>query len=90
MRECTAGLEDTEQTPSGRLLEELRQTRQPLFVYAMELARGYNDYFQSLSPAFNAHAAEFAAESRASVDRQREIEAADDIDFDTYLARFFG
>lgn len=90
VRECTAGLEDTAQTPSGRLLEELHQTGQPLFVYAMELARGYNDYFQSLSPDFNVHAAEFAAESRASVDRQREIEATDDIDFDTYLARFFG
>ena len=89
VRECTAGLDDPEQTPSGRLLEELRQTGQPLFVYAMELARGFNDYFQSLSPEFNVHTAEFAAESRASLDRQQAIEAADDIDFDTYLGRFF-
>jgi gamma-glutamylcysteine synthetase len=55
----------------------------------MELARDFNDYFRSLSPEFNVHAAEFAAESRASVARQRQIEAADDIDFDSYLARFF-
>lgn len=89
VRECTAGLENPAQTPSGRLLDELRETGQPLFVYAMELARGFNDYFRSLGPAFNAHAAEFSAESGASVARQREIEAADDIDFDTYLSRFF-
>lgn len=89
VRECTVGLDDPAQTPSGRLLEELRQTGQPLFVYAMELARDCSDYFRSLSPEFNVHAAEFEAESRASVARQREIEAADDIDFESYLARFF-
>ena len=89
VRECTAALDDPDRTPAGRLLGELRETGEPLFVYAMQMARDFGDYFESLSPAFNAHTAEFEAESRASVARQQEIEAADDVDFDTYLARFF-
>ena len=89
VRECTVGLDDPERTPSGRLLQELRMAGQPLFAYSLQLARDIDDYFRSLSSAFNAHTADFDAESRASVVRQREIEAADNVDFDTYLARFF-
>lgn len=87
--ECTAGLDDPGKTPSGRLLDELRATGQPLFAYAMQLARDFNDYFSSLSPEFNAHNSVFEVESQLSVARQAEIEAADDVDFDTYLARYF-
>lgn len=89
VRECTVGLDDPNRTPSGRLLDELRMAGQPLFAYSLQLARDFDDYFRSLSADFNVHTAEFNAESRASVIRQREIEGADDVDFDTYLARFF-
>jgi glutamate--cysteine ligase len=90
VKECTAGLDEPAQTPSGRLLDELRTTGQPLFTYAMQLARDYDDYFRSLAPELNVHAAELDEESSNSVIQQREIEAADAVDFEVYLSRYFG
>ena len=84
------GLDEPAQTPSGRLLDELRTTGQPLFSYAMQLARDYDDYFRSLSPGLNVHAAELDEQSSNSVIQQQEIEAADAVDFETYLSRYFG
>lgn len=76
-------------TPSARLLADLRETQLPLFTYAMNLSRGYRDYFRDLDPALNHHAAALAAESRASAVRQQAIEAADELDFAAYLAAYF-
>jgi glutamate--cysteine ligase len=89
VRACTAGLEDPALTPSQRLLEELRQTGEPLFGYAMQMARDFDAYFRSLPSELNVHEGEFMRESQESLARQRAIEAADDMDFDAYLAAYF-
>lgn len=76
-------------TPSGRLLNELRQTGQSLFCYGMELSRGYRDYFCDLAAELNQSAEVLRQESRQSIERQRAIEAADMVGFDEYLERYF-
>jgi glutamate--cysteine ligase len=90
VRECMAGIDDAAGTPSGRMLEELRDTRQPLFAYAMQLARDYDDYFRSLPDELNVQLAALEQESRESMLRQREVEAADELGFEEYLAAYFG
>ncbi|MDJ0926456.1 MAG: glutamate--cysteine ligase [Gammaproteobacteria bacterium] len=88
-REYARSLEDPEQTPSARLLAELRETGEPLFRYAMRLSTDYTDYFRQLPPELNAQQDKFVQESRASHERQAELEAADTLDFPAFLERYF-
>jgi glutamate--cysteine ligase len=80
---------DPATTPSARLLQDLRETGMPLFTYAMNLSTSYRDYFRALDPTLNRHRDEFLRETPASLDRQRAIEAADELDFRAYLAAYY-
>ncbi|MFW2403858.1 MAG: glutamate--cysteine ligase [Gammaproteobacteria bacterium] len=84
-----AALEDPERTPSARFIGELTDNRQSVFEYAMELSRRYRDYFGALPDDMNAHHQPLIDESRESLLRQADVEAADTIDFDAYLERYF-
>jgi len=76
-------------TPSARLLQELREADCSFFEFALEVANGHKAYFQSITPMPEQRARELEDEARLSVQRQRDIEAADSIDFEEYLARYF-
>lgn len=89
VRECMAGVDDPGATPSARLLDELRETGKPLFRYAMDLAEDYDGYFRALEPGLSSHLPLLEVESRESWERQHEIEAGDDMEFEAYLARYF-
>lgn len=80
---------DPESTPSGRLLQELRDSKCSFFDFALDLARRHRDYFSSIAPMPPERARQMEDEALESVERQREIEAADDISFEEYLARYF-
>ena len=82
-------LADPDATPSARMLQELAQGGTCFFEYAMEAARGHRDYFRSLAPLSPARLAEFEAEARRSLERQRETERSDSLGFDEYLRRYF-
>lgn len=89
VREFAQSLDDPEQTPSARLLNELRETDQSLFSYAMHLSTDYTDYFRQLPPELNSQQEVLERESRASHERQAALEAADTLDFPTFLERYF-
>ncbi len=89
VRQVGQAVDDPDLTPSARLLAELKQTQMPLFTYAMQLSRDYADYFRSLAPELNAHREILERESRESWQRQAEIERSDDVDFETFLQRYF-
>ncbi len=84
-----AKVRDAELTPSARLLREMRQRGEGFFEFSYRVSDEHRASLKarSLSPDRQALFARLAAESRA---RQEEIEAADDVDFDTFLARYFG
>ena len=82
-------IEEPELTPSARLISELRETGQPMAHYGLKLSADYRDYFKSLAPEMNTHWSMLAEESELSVQRQAEVEAADNVDFDEYLAAYF-
>ena len=83
-----AKIDDVERTPSARLLAEMRQTGETFFQLALRMSRLHKDYFLGLYPPNESRLREFAAEAQESREAQRNIEAADDTDFDTYLAHY--
>ncbi len=83
-----AKIDDVERTPSARLLAEMRQTGETFFQLALRMSNLHKDYFLGLYPPNESRLGEFAAEARDSLDAQRSIEAAENTDFDTYLAHY--
>jgi glutamate--cysteine ligase len=80
---------EPEATPSGRLLQELRDSKCSFFDFALDLARRHKDYFASIAPMPPERARQMEDEALESVRRQQEIEAADEISFEEYLARYY-
>src|SRR5271170_6141792 len=83
-----AKIDDVERTPSARLLAEMRQTGESFFQLALRMSNLHKDYFLGLYPPNESRLGEFATEARDSLEAQRNIEAKDDTDFDTYLKRY--
>jgi glutamate--cysteine ligase len=79
---------EPEATPSARVLAEMRATGEGFAEFARRLTERHRDDFQclELDPRRAALFQRLADESR---DRQAQIEASDDCDFDTFLARYF-
>jgi glutamate--cysteine ligase len=75
-------------TPSARMLAEMRSNGESFHELARAVSEEHRDYFRrlDLSAARAAELERLALESRQ---RQREIEAADDLSFDEFLARYF-
>jgi glutamate--cysteine ligase len=83
-----AKINDVERTPAARLLAEMRQTGESFFQLALRMSNLHKDYFLGLYPPNDRRLAEFAAAAEESHAAQARIEAADNVDFDTYLRRY--
>ncbi|APE30095.1 glutamate--cysteine ligase [Halomonas aestuarii] len=81
-------LDDPARTPSGRLLDRLESTGESFLEAMLGLAREQAEAFREtpMDPAREALFDELVATSHA---QQADIEAADEEDFDTFLARYF-
>lgn len=77
-----------ELTPSAQILESMRQNREGFFGFSQRLSEAHRQYFRSLTlgPERQARFDRLAIDS---LQRQQEIEAADDVPFDEFLARYF-
>ena len=82
-------VDNPDNTPSARVLEELREANCSFFDFALEVSRGHKKYFDSITPVSNERASELEEEALESLQRQRDIEAADDISFEEYLAHYY-
>ena len=80
---------EPESTPSARLLQELRDSDCSFFEFSLDVSRRHKAYFSSIAPMPPERAREIESEARESVQRQRDIEAVDDVSFEEYLARYF-
>jgi glutamate--cysteine ligase len=83
-----AKVQDVALTPSARLLEELRTTRESFFQLALRMSNAHKAYFLELHPPNEQRLAEFRAEAEESLRAQARIEASDTLSFDEYLARY--
>lgn len=82
-------IENPEETPSARLIEELRTTNRSFFDLALSSANGHRDYFAAITPLSAGRQSQFEQEASESIARQQEIEAGDEISLDEYLAGYF-
>jgi glutamate--cysteine ligase len=89
IRQQRAFVDDPASTLSARIVQELEQTGSSFFEFALARARCHRDYFASIAPLSEAREAVLADEAEASLRRQAEIEAADEISLDEYLQRYF-
>jgi glutamate--cysteine ligase len=80
---------EPDSTPSARLLQELRDSRSSFFDFALDVARRHRRYYSSIAPMPPERARQLETEAVESLQRQRDIEAADDLSFEEYLARYF-
>ena len=80
---------EPESTPSARLLQALRDSKCSFFEFALDLARRHRRYFSSIAPMPPERARQLETEAVESLRRQRDIEAADRLSFEEYLARYF-
>lgn len=88
VREQLPLLDDPALTPSARLVAELLASGQGLADWGLALARDTRERLLA-SPADPANRALLVEESARSLERQQLIEAADELPFDAFLARYF-
>lgn len=88
MRQYYLSLLDPAQTPSGKVLNHLLSTRQDNGPYMRQLAEGYRS--QLLAEPYQYYSEQdFVAAAAQSHLRQQQIEAADTLSFEQYLADYF-
>ena len=85
----TAKLGEVRLTPSARLLTELRSTGESFVELALRMSTLHKSYFLDLHTPNPQRLAELSAEAEQSVKAQRDIESADRLSFEAYLARYF-
>ncbi len=86
---ATEALADPEATYSARLLREQSESGEAFAHFGLQLANNYRDYFLSINDDFNQHLTMLETESRESLQRQKDIEAADDLSLDDFLDMYY-
>lgn len=85
----SALIDDAEQTPSARVIEEMRRDGTGFFHFAMKCALGHKDYFSDLIEPNAERLQMYENEALESLERQRKIEESDEVGFDEYLQKYF-
>lgn len=80
---------DPDATPSARLLQELREQNMGFFRYVLQCANRHKDYFAALQALGPERLDLFEREVADSLERQRQIEAADQVCFEDYLKAYY-
>jgi glutamate--cysteine ligase len=86
-QEQLAKVADPELTPSARVLGMMRSQQLPFFRFTMNQSIAHKGYFAE-HPLSADELQAFEDEAAQSLQRQREIEAADTVDFDEFLKSY--
>ncbi len=79
---------DTDQTPSARMLEEMRSTREGFFEFSNRLSHQHARYFAQIAPQARREA-EFVAVAEQSQQQQQFMESTQQMSFADYLQAYF-
>jgi len=82
-----AKLDHADDTPSARLLADLRDSGLSFHDYSLQLSQRHADTLRA-QPLPADVAAAYAQAARQSHTEQARLEQSDDVDFDTYVARY--
>lgn len=77
-----------EQTPSARILAEMREKQQPFGCYGLDVSAKHSQVFKQ-QPLDQNRIEYFTELARMSHLKQKEIENSDEISFDEFLQRYF-
>ena len=80
---------NSEETPSARILQELKTAGCGFYDFALAAAKSHKEYFAQVEELPDERLQLLDEEAAASHARQREIEEADEISFDEYLEHYF-
>jgi glutamate--cysteine ligase len=80
-------VENPDLTPSARILEIMRNQSIPFFRFALNQSIAHKGYFDE-HRLRDQQLAEYRRQAEQSLDEQARIEAADVLDFDSYLASY--
>lgn len=88
LKELRQRLDDPTLTPSARLLAEMEASGQTYFRIAMNHATRHREYFLD-NPLTSDVEEQFLAQAETSRQQQRDIEAAETLPFDQFLANYY-
>jgi len=81
-------IDDQDNTPSAKVLAEMRENRESFQAYALRKSRQHEENFRA-RPLDGETAAEFRLEAEASLAAQRRIEEVDALSFEQFLGAYF-
>lgn len=81
-------LYDPEKTPSGQMLQELRENDEDFFDFGRRKSLEHRDWFQK-NPLSQSLQQEFSDTAKESLQKQHQIEQADQQTFDEFLQNYF-
>ena len=83
-----AAVEDSDRTPSARILKDMREHGESFFGFARRLSQTRRRAFLESPPSAEVEA-RFSDLAKRSLDKQAAIEAADRLSFEGYLQHYF-
>jgi glutamate--cysteine ligase len=83
-----AKIADPDLTPSARMLADMDQNGEEFYHFALRKSREHQNWFAE-RPLDNAKRLQFEKLALESIERQKTIEATDDIPFETFLQNYF-
>lgn len=81
-------VQDPELTPSALMLNSMRENGEGFYHFARRMSQQHFDYFKQVKLDAERNAL-FRQAAQTSIERQRELEANDQVSFDEYLAAYF-
>ncbi|MEM7195418.1 MAG: glutamate--cysteine ligase [Pseudomonadota bacterium] len=81
-------IDDPETTPSARIMQSMRSNEWSFYEFAMDAAERHAEHFNSLP--MDAHLKQaMDQQANQSIEDQKNVEAADNLSFDDFLADYF-
>ena len=88
LQQQKAKVADADLTPSARMLAEMDDAGEEFYHFALRKSREHQQWFAE-RPLEDDKRKRFEAMALESIDKQKAIEAADDIPFETFLENYF-
>ena len=88
LKEQIEKIKDPDLTPSGRMLNEMREKKEGFYYFAKRMSQNHYEYFKSINLSEEKKRL-FSEAANISVEKQKLIEAEDTLSFDDYLKAYF-
>jgi glutamate--cysteine ligase len=88
LKRVAEAIDDPENTPSARVLAEMRNSQESFQAYALRISQGHAEYFRARSLEGETALA-FRLEAEESLAAQKKTEEADSMSFEEFLGQYF-